>query len=76
MLLALVGYERLLHRPLEGSALLLPGFVAADVDSVQVLPPDAPEDKVSRALETHVSKCPTAQSLLGAVEITWEVAFQ
>ncbi len=35
------------------------------------IPSEAPEDKVSRALETHVSKCPTAQSLKGAVEITW-----
>lgn len=32
---------------------------------------DAPRDKVDRALETHVSKCPTAQSLAGAVEVTW-----
>lgn len=37
------------------------------------LPPDAPEDKVDRALATHVSKCPTAQSLKGAVAVTWEV---
>jgi uncharacterized OsmC-like protein len=28
-------------------------------------------DKVDRALETHVSKCPTARSLRGAVEVTW-----
>jgi len=35
------------------------------------LPADAPRDKVDRALETHVSKCPTAQSLKGAVEIEW-----
>ncbi len=35
------------------------------------IPPDAPEDKVSRALETHVSKCPTAQSIKDSVEITW-----
>ena len=40
------------------------------------LPPDAPRDKVDRALETHVSKCPTAQSLKGAVEITWSVEFE
>ena len=37
------------------------------------LPPDAPADKVERALETHVSKCPTAKSLAGAVEVTWSV---
>lgn len=35
------------------------------------LPPDAPRDKVDRALETHVSKCPTAKSLEGAVDVTW-----
>jgi len=29
-------------------------------------------EKVDRALERHVSKCPTAQSLVGAVEVTWE----
>ena len=39
------------------------------------LPPDAPEDKVSRALETHVSRCPTAQSIKDSVEITWSVEF-
>lgn len=37
------------------------------------IPSGAPQDKVSRALETHVSKCPTAQSLKGAVDITWDV---
>lgn len=31
----------------------------------------SPRDKVDRALETHVSKCPTARSLRGAVEVTW-----
>lgn len=36
------------------------------------IPADAPQDKVDRALDTHVSKCPTAKSLEGAVEITWE----
>jgi len=30
-----------------------------------------PRDKVDRALETHVSKCPTAQSIKDSVEITW-----
>jgi len=35
------------------------------------LPADAPRDKVDRALETHVSKCPTAQSIKDSVEITW-----
>jgi uncharacterized OsmC-like protein len=32
---------------------------------------DAPRDKVERALTTHVDKCPTAQSIKGAVEVTW-----
>jgi uncharacterized OsmC-like protein len=39
------------------------------------LPSGAPEDKVSRALETHVSKCPTAQSIKDSIEITWSVDF-
>ena len=39
------------------------------------IPPGAAEDKVSRALETHVSKCPTAQSIKDSVEITWTADF-
>jgi len=39
------------------------------------LPSGAPEDKVSRALETPVSRCPTAQSIKDSVEITWSVEF-
>ncbi len=39
------------------------------------LPSDAPEDKVSRALKTHVSRCSTAQSIKDSVEITWSVEF-
>ena len=35
------------------------------------IPSDAPRDKVDRALETHVSKCPTAQSIKDSVEVTW-----
>ena len=35
------------------------------------LPEGADRDKVDRALETHVAKCPTAASLKGAVEVTW-----
>jgi hypothetical protein len=35
------------------------------------LPPGTPRDKVDRALDGHVGKCPTARSLLGAVEIEW-----
>jgi uncharacterized OsmC-like protein len=40
------------------------------------LPVGAPRDKVDRALATHVDKCPTAQSLKGAVEITWSAEIQ
>lgn len=35
------------------------------------LPAGTPRDKVDRALETHVAKCPTAHSLKGAVGFTW-----
>jgi len=37
---------------------------------------DAPMDKVERALETHVSKCPTARSIEAAVEVTWSADFE
>ncbi len=40
------------------------------------LPEDAPSDRVQRALDTHVSKCPTARSLEGAVDIDWSVTFE
>ena len=33
--------------------------------------PAGSREKVDRALNSHVEKCPTAQSLKGAVEITW-----
>lgn len=39
------------------------------------LPEGADRDKVDRALETHVAKCPTAKSLEGAVEVTWSAEF-
>jgi uncharacterized OsmC-like protein len=39
------------------------------------LPADAPRDKVDRSLETHVSKCPTAQSIKDSVEVTWTADF-
>lgn len=39
------------------------------------LPEDAPRDKVQRALDTHVAKCPTAQSLKGSVDVQWSVEF-
>ena len=35
------------------------------------LPEGADREKVDRALDTHVSKCPTAQSIKDSVEITW-----
>ena len=33
--------------------------------------PEGTREIVDKALERHVDKCPTAQSLKGAVEITW-----
>jgi len=33
--------------------------------------PAGSREKVDRALSTHVERCPTAQSLAGAVGITW-----
>lgn len=33
--------------------------------------PAGSRETVERALERHVEKCPTAQSLKGAVEVTW-----
>lgn len=33
--------------------------------------PAGSRDKVERALSRHVSKCPTAKSLEGAVEVAW-----
>ncbi len=33
--------------------------------------PSGARDKVERALARHQEKCPTAQSLKGAVEIAW-----
>jgi uncharacterized OsmC-like protein len=38
--------------------------------------PKGSRETVDRALERHVSKCPTAQSLAGAVEVTWEVKIE
>lgn len=34
--------------------------------------PPGTREKVDRALERHAGKCPTAQSLRGAVEVRWE----
>lgn len=33
--------------------------------------PEGTRETVDRALERHASKCPTAQSLAGAVEVEW-----
>jgi organic hydroperoxide reductase OsmC/OhrA len=38
--------------------------------------PAGASDKVERALERHQSKCPTAASLRGAVEIGWEAEIE
>lgn len=35
------------------------------------LPEGADQEKVDRSLATHVSKCPTAQSIKDSVEVTW-----
>ena len=34
--------------------------------------PTGSRETVDRALARHVEKCPTAQSLKGAVEVSWE----
>lgn len=38
--------------------------------------PPGSRETVDRALERHVSKCPTAQSLVGAIEVTWEARIE
>ncbi len=38
--------------------------------------PPGTREKVERALERHQSKCPTAASLRGAVEIGWEAEIE
>jgi organic hydroperoxide reductase OsmC/OhrA len=49
----------------------LPVLTQIQVHYTLRLPPGAPRDKVDRALAGHVSKCPTARSLQGAVEVVW-----
>lgn len=39
------------------------------------LPEGADQEKVDRALATHVSKCPTAQSIKHSIEVSWSVDF-
>ena len=34
--------------------------------------PEGSREKVERLLSKHANKCPTAMSLKGAVEVTWE----
>jgi len=38
--------------------------------------PEGSREVVDRALARHVEKCPTAVSLRGAVEVTWEADVQ
>jgi len=76
MLLVLVAYERMFHRPSEGPVALLPGFHAADVESVQVLPPNAPEIRVHRTNDTweltrplaYPAQAASIEALLQALE--------
>ena len=42
-----------------------------DVHYTIRLPEGADREVVDRALASHVAKCPTAQSLKGAVEFAW-----
>ena len=35
------------------------------------LPPGTDQARVDRALETHVSKCPTARIIAGCVKVSW-----
>lgn len=38
--------------------------------------PTGSRETVDRALSRHVEKCPTAASLKGAVQVTWEAEIQ
>ena len=38
--------------------------------------PDGSRETVDRALSRHVDKCPTANTLKGAVEMTWEAEIE
>ena len=40
------------------------------------LPEGADMEKVQRALDTHVEKCPTAQSIKDSVAVTWSVEWR
>jgi hypothetical protein len=52
ILLVLVAYERLFHRPPPGPEYLLPGFNAAAVESLRVLPAGGEEIRVERTNDT------------------------
>ena len=38
--------------------------------------PQGTRETVDRALARHVDKCPTAQTLVGAVEVTWTASIE
>ena len=48
----------------------IPTLTGIHIHYTLLIQPDARE-LVDRALERHVSKCPTAVSLKGAVDVTW-----
>jgi uncharacterized OsmC-like protein len=48
----------------------VPVLTRIEVDYRLRIPPGSRE-AVDRALSRHVSKCPTAKSLEGAVEVVW-----
>jgi uncharacterized OsmC-like protein len=52
----------------------VPVLVRIHVAYTLHLPPDTRET-VERALDRHVTRCPTAKSLEGAVAVTWEADF-
>lgn len=53
----------------------VPVLTRIHVSYVLRIPPGSRE-KVDRALSTHVEKCPTARSLKGAVEVTWDAEIE
>ena len=53
----------------------IPVHTRVHVSSRLRIPPGSRE-VVDRALSRHVDKCPTAQTLKGAVEVTWEASIE
>lgn len=53
----------------------LPVLTRIHVHYHLTIPSDDMREKVERALSKHADKCPTAQSLKGAVEVTWDADF-